>query len=434
MPSESFDSYFRGMLQRKHPRAVHPGYVNEALNVVFIGGIPVSRPGIRPFTGAPCAGAVRGMGWHVDSTGFRELLIAAGAAIQRAVEGGDPFTLPLTDLPAADQTRTEPDVVNFLSLSGGTGTTIIYDGVNQNIKWTGTALTKLGFERGSTPAAPVITGGGQMEDGNRDYVLTFDSGLHEGDPSLAPRNVTNSPGQTNTFASPVFGVDFFDPQISIWKLYRTRKGAKDYFFVNSADIGLPIADNTTDDDLAASTPLEELRNTQPVGPFVAMCEHRGQVVGVNTDDLNLVRFSNFDEQYMVPEGWPADWVWPVSHGDGDEIRALVSFHEFIVVFKQNGAWAISGTWPDLSVTPILAAGGGKRIGIGVYNPGSILQIENQIIFVSRDGVYQLERANGVVAKRLSGPIDDIFSAAKFSLGASTSFDRKRRLFIEWAHG
>ena len=434
MPSESFDSYFRGMLQRKHPRAVHPGYVNEALNVAFIGGTPVSRPGIRPFTGVKFSGNVRGMGWHVDDTGFRELLVAAGAAFQRAVEGGDPVNLPLTNLPAVDQTRTEPERVNFLSLSGGAATTIIYDGVNQNLKWTGTALTKLGFVRGTTPPAPTIAGGGNIDAGTRDYVITFFSTLHEGDPSATPTSVTNAAGQQNTFASPVQGVDFDDPQISEWRLYRTRKGAKDFFFVGSADIGLPITDNVADDDLDAGTPLEELRNTAPPAPFVAMCEHRGQVVGVTNDDLNIIRFSNFDEQYMVPEGWPADWVWPVAHGDGDEIRALVSFHEYIVVFKTNGAWALSGTWPDFQIVPVLAAGGGKRIGIGVNAPGSILQIENQVIFASRDGIYALERGNGVEATRLSGPIDDLYAAARFSLGAATSFDRKRRLFVMWGHG
>lgn len=434
MPSESFDSYFRGILQRKHPRAVHPGYVNEALNVAFIGGTPVSRPGIRPFTGVKCTANVRGMKFHVDETGFQELLIATGASFQRAIEGGDPVDLPLTNLPVADQTRTEPERVNFLSLSGGTPTTLIYDGVNQNLKWTGQVLTKMGFVRGTTVPAPTIAGGGNIEAGTRDYVLTFFSGLHEGDPTAAPTTVSNTAGQKNTFASPVQGVDFDDPQISEWRLYRTIKGGKDYFFVASADIGLPIEDNLTDDQVASSTPLEELKNTQPPAPFVAMCEHRGQVVGVTNDDLNIVRFSNFDEQYMVPEGWPADWIYPVAHGDGDEIRALVSFHEYIVVFKTNGAWAMSGTWPDMTIVPILAAGGGNRIGIGVNAPGSVLQIENQVMFVSRDGVYTLERGGTVQAKRLTGPIDDLFAAAKFSLNAAASFDRKRRLFINWGHG
>ncbi len=431
--AEKFDGWWRGILQRKSSRQQSPGYVDEAVNIVFIGGVPQSRPGIRPFNGQACSGPIRGMGWHVDSAGVQELLVAAGTDIQHALPGQDWTTAPLTNLPTADRTRTEPTKAHFLSLSGGAPATIIYDGVNPNLMWSEGQLIGLGFRRGLDLAAPTTVGGGNISAGQRSYVMTLVSPTHEGDPSLNPVLVTNGVNEKNTFTSPTtLAID--DPQVTQWALYGTVKGGADYFFIDQADIGVDITDNLTDAQKRGSTPLEELRNAKPRGPFKCMAEHRGQVVGVYASNPNVVNFSNFDQQYMVPEGWPGDWEREVAPGDGDEITALVSFWEYLVVFKRNGAWAFGGTWPDLQLAPILAAGGGHRIGIGVTGPGIIVQIENEVIFGSRDGVYKLERGNGVQAVRVSGAIDDLYAAARFSLGVSASFDRKRRMLMFWMHG
>lgn len=439
MARQLFDSYGRGILSRRHPRATHAGFCREALNLAFIGGTPVSRPGLKPYNAAPFSGRVVGQGWHVKSDGTRELIVAAGAAFQRAVPYGDPVNLALS-LPSTEPARTTPSRAFFLSLSGGNNLTFIYDGTNTNLKYDGNQLTKMGLPEGPTPAAPSVIAG-SVDAGVHDFVMTLDSGFHEGNPSSTQRTVTVS-GSTSglRFASPVNGVDYDDPQVLQWRLWATIAGGKDYFFVGSADIGVAIDYTLSRDDLSARTTLEEFVNAAPIGPFIALCEHRGQLVGVNTADVNLLRFSHIDPQYSVPEGWPSDTVLPIAHGDGDEIAALASFHEWLVVFKRNGAWAVTGNTTDgFEVTPVLAAGGGHRIGIGVQNQGAILQIENEIFFASRDGIYALERvptgmSGGVQAKRLSGPIDELYAAANFEFSGSVIFDRKRRLFGLMGHG
>lgn len=445
--SQTFDGYSRGILQRKSPRDQDPGYVNEALNVAFIGGAIQSRPGIRPFNGVKFSGPVRGMGWHVRVDGTRELLVAAGAALERCVLGGDPIPMPLTGLPLVDQTRVEVEKVHFLALSGGTNTTFIYDGVNQNIKWDGSILSKMGLPNGPTPAVPT-PGAGVIPKGTRNYVITLVSPYHEGDISLVPRTVTQTGPESQTFASPVQTPDplgtpasiaaaaaanqYDDPQVTQWRLWRTVAGGAALRFVAEADIGVDIVDNFTDDVLNGEDVVEQLVNGPPQARITAMVEHRGQLVAVMADDESILRFSNFDPDYMVPEGWPRNYVQPVTHGDGDTITAMRSFNEWCVVFKQNSTHAITGdTFSEYKIIPLMA--GGTRMGVGCNFPGSVLQIENAVFFAARDGIYRIDRAGGE-PKRMTAAIDDLYAAANFELGSSTFFDRKKRILVFLSHG
>lgn len=372
------------------------------------------------------------------------LLVAAGTLIQSCFEGGDPETLPLTNLPAVDQTRVEPDRVSFLSLSGGLETTFIYDGVNQNLKYDGTRLTKMGFVAAPNPDTESAHTPGSIPKGKRQIKITLSTEQHEGPPSPAflEVEVTVTTGQQYTIPSPVRGTgpnEFDDPQVTTWSVYSTIQGGGTYRFVDSADIDVDIVVNLTDTALEERDPLQQFVNEAPPAPAVALCEHRGQVVGVFTDDLNLLRFSYMDESYMVPEGWPEDYVQPVAHSDGDHITSLASMHEWLVAFKENATFAVAGeSFEEYKVVPILAAGGGKHIGIGCFAPGTVLQVENAIMFASRDGIYRISRfasaAGGIEAERLSGAIDDLYAAAKFSLGATCFFDRNRRVFVFLGHG
>ena len=438
MPTETIDTYLRGILSRPHPAATSKGFLREGLNVCFPGGQTKSRPGVRPFHGADCAGVISGMGWHVKSDNTRELLVAAGSAIQRVPEGGDPITLPLTNLPSTLQTRISPGRAKFLSISGGLNTTFISDGTNTNLVWDGVALARVGVDEGPTPDTTPVMGVGVVTPGIHKFVTTLDSGRHEGNPTTDPIEVTFGQGENATFTSPTaLAID--DPSVLTWHLYGTITApGEDFFHIASADIGVDIEFNLADVDLAASRPVEEFNNRLQPNKFVELCEHRGQLVAVTDDDLNLLRWSNLNKNYMVPEGWPLDWMTPIAHGDGDEISALVSFFEWLIVFKKNSTWAVTGVWPDTAAVPVLASGGGEHIGIGVQAPGAIFHLENEIIFASRDGMYVIERfasANGgVQAKRITGAIDDLYSAANFEFSADSFFDRKRRIFGMAGHG
>ena len=443
--SQTQDGFWRGMLQRQTPRGRSAGYAPEALNVVFRGGVPQSRPGLRPYHGAPFSAAIRGLGFHVDDNGVPILLVAAGTTIQTCVEGGDPETLVMTSLPVADQWRTTPERVSFLSLSGGLNATFVYDGVNQNLKYDGEKLTKMGIQVAPVLGLPGTQSSGNVTEGTRSYKATLKNARHEGAANDTPLVVTVLAGvgaQKYTIPSPVRGASaaqFDDPQVTHWRLFGTTAAVGSYFYIGEAAIGTGIEVNITDTLLGVKNVLEQFANEPPPAPAMALTEHRGQLAGVFTDDLNLVRFSNMDQNYMVPEGWPEDYVQPIAHGDGDTIKALGSMHEWLVCFKEQGTYAISGDkFSEYTVVPVLSAGGGRHMGIGCYAQGTVLQAENAIMFASRDGIYKISRfagaTGGIEADRMSGAIDDLYAAAKFSLGATCFFDRNNRVFVFLGHG
>ena len=439
MPSQTFDTYPQGLLQREHPRATPPEFVREALNVAVVRGRWRSRPGVRPFTAAKSGGIIRGIHTHYRADGTRDFLSAAAALIQRNPPYGDPVTLPLTSMPSTEQTRVDPTAgVRFLSVSGTSGLTFIYDGVNPNLKWDGTALTKMGQPTPTNaPAAPTNIAG-SVNPGQRNYVYTLWTPYHESEPSPVLA-VTQAATGGKRFASPANGVDFDDPQVTQWKLYATRAAGAQLFFVGKADLTVSIDHTVADNSLGPSS-LEQLVNDPPVGKFFTLVEHQSIVFGVDVTDRNLVRFCHSTKDYLAPEGWPFGNTVPVAHGDGDEIQLLASFGDQLIVFKRLGVWTISGSLNDgWNVNPVLASGGAQRTGIGCIAAGAVIHLENEIIFPSRDGFYVIERGSSlesqkVHARKISNAIDTLYACANFALGAAASYDRKRQVYIYWGHG
>lgn len=443
-PKVQFDGYQRGILARDGPRVVPRGFVQGALNLCFPMGRVRSRPGLAPAHGAAFPDPIRGMGVHIRADGSRDYLIASGAALYRMPLYGDPILLSLGSLPSTEQTRVDPTAgVRFLSLSGADSTTFIFDGVNTSIKWNGVSLTKMGLPTPTAPAAPTSNGGTAIGAGVRDYYRTLKSPVHEGDLSDATR-VTQGTSGGQTFASPVNGVDYDDPQVTKWALYRTQAGGAKPFFVGENDIGLTIVDNVTDEVLGAGAPAEQLVNRAPdedpfTGKFISLVEHQSLVWGVDAFDRSLVRFSWGTDQYMAPEGWPEERTVPVAHGDGDEITALASFFEWLVVFKQLSTWAIIGSLDaGYQVVPVLAASGGQRLGIGCIASGAVLYLENKLIFPSRDGFYLIDRfagaQAGIAAKKISDPIDTLYNCTNFAKGAAALYDRQKQTYFFFGYG
>jgi hypothetical protein len=233
--------------------------------------------------------------------------------------------------------------------------------------------------------------------------------------------------------------------VTRWSLYRTTAGFAKRFLVGTADIGTVIQDHLTDTVLPSGALAEQLVNMPPdYAPragsrFLMLAEHQSLVWGVDNLDRSLVRFSHGTSQYLAPEGWPVERVLPVAHGDGDEITALVSFHEWLVVFKQLSTWAITGSLDTaFDVVPCLAATGGKRLGIGCIAADAILHLENEIIFPSRDGFYLIDRfasaKGGLSAKKISDPIDQAYNCTNFAIGASAVYDRSKQVYVFFGHG
>lgn len=446
MASQVFDSYFRGMLARPHPRRTPPGFQRELFNLIPLGGVPRSRPALRPY----CASAaittggtgLIGLGWHISTTGTRELLVVDGD-LTSGITRVKPFQAAEVLSMPSGYTRATASRAFMLNLSGGANLTFIYDGINANLKYDGTTLSPMGIGVAASPAVPTNDTGASaaaLTNGTRKYVLTYKSTYHEGNstPTSAARVVTladagNSILQRSNFVLPSAG-SIADAQVTAVKLYRTIKDGEDYFFVAEGAPGATVTDDIADEDLIQSQALEEFINAAPTGPFVALCEHRGQLIGVYADEPGVLHHSYFDPEYMVPEGWPAQWTTPIRPGDSDRINGLASFHEWLVVGKGNSLHQMTGSWPEFDVSPLEVTGAGNQAGMGIAHQGCFVHAGNMVLALTREGLIAIERsvgsgASNLMATRLSGAINDIWNGIDYANIVGGVFDRRRQTLM-----
>jgi hypothetical protein len=447
MSSQAFDAYARGMLARAHPRRTPPGFDQELLNLIPVGGVRRSRPALRPYIAGDSVSSVTvGLGWHTTASGTRELVMIDGAATD-AIYRAKPYqAVEELLLPAVGLYRTDVDRAFVMNLSGGANLSFIYDGVNPNLKYDGTAVSKMGIGAAATPAVPTNDTGAAstaLTNGTRKYVHTYVSAYHEGNPTPvgSAREVTladsgNSTTQRSSFVLPSSGT-IDDSQVTSVKLYRTIKDGEDYFYVTSGAPGATVTDDVSDEALIESEALEEFINAEPPGPFVALVEHRGQLVGIATDDRGILHHSYFDPEYMVPEGWPAQWVTPVRPGDSDTCNGLASFHEWLIVGKGKSLHKLTGTWPDYEVSPLEVAGA-TDAGIGIAHQGCFVHAGNTLLALTREGLVGIERYGGEVAdiqaKRLSGPINDLWNGIDYANVIGGVFDRRKQTVMFFVRG
>lgn len=448
MPSQTYDGYSRGQLSRAHPRRTSPAYDRELFNLIPEGGVRRSRPAVRPYAAASLFGdpnRIAGLGWHVTTAGTRELLIVNGVAADN-IRRVRPFQAPEELVTPA--LRSAIDRAFVLNLSGGANLTFLYDGVNPNLKYDGTSLTKMGIAAAATPDVPTtdtLASSSALRNGRRKYVYTYASAYHEGNPTpvgqareVVLADAGNSITQRATFTAPDAGT-IGDSQVTTVKLYRTIDEGEDYFFVTSGAPGATLTDDVSDEALIESQALEEFVNAEPPGPFVALVEHRGQLVGIATDDRGVIRHSYYDPEYMVPEGWPSQWVTPVQPGDSDQLTALASFHEWLVVGKGRSLHTLRGTWPDYEVAPLEITGVGDRAGIGVGHQGCFIHAGNTLLAITRAGVLAIERADtghgvDLSARRLTGAINDVWRTLDYEQVVGGVFDRRRQTVFFFVRG
>ena len=140
----------------------------------------------------------------------------------------------------------------------------------------------------------------------------------------------------------------------------------------------------------------------------------------------------------VPEGWPAQWVTPIQPGDSDTLNAVASFHEWLIAFKGKSIHRLTGTWPEYEVAPLEVKGVNDSGGIGVAHQGCLVHAGNMLLALTREGLIGIERYGGVTAdlraRRLSGPINDLWTALDYEQVVGGIFDRRRQTVMFFVNG
>ena len=213
-----------------------------------------------------------------------------------------------------------------------------------------------------------------------------------------------------------------DPSVDFIDIYRNVSGSPTdtlgngiFYYVGSAPnvVGWAQFDDSFDDSIIIANRLmrDELDNPIPNQvTYLAYWPAGGRLIGIDAGMEQLV-FS--DQPDLITGGlkgssFPVDNTIFINRDDGDHLTGIQALFDSVIVFKGKSMWRILGPWPDITIQPISYRD--DLTGIGTFAPKCYVADENDLIFASDDGFYELARYEGVqqgfAGDRLSVAIDN----------------------------
>jgi len=341
---------------------------------------------------------IRGLHKYVKSQGDEYILCAANTNIYKA-----DVTLGLW-IPIYDELSANKNV-EFLTANQ---LCYIVNGFDENIKFDGTEITKMGIIAPSAPPTLNAETTGDLVAGSYSWVYTYynsESG-HESDPSLSySKDVTDGQGITLNIT------ESLDDQVDRIRIYRTVVNGAIYLLEEEITSTTTYTSDATDTLLGL--PVETDNAPPPI--LRGLAYHKGRVVGWgNPENKSYVYFSNIDE----PESWDDEDIRDVGTRDGYNINGIYTFLDYVLVFKErNHIYVLDDvTFADISSVNIIKANTDR--GCGAYR--SIAQIKNFIMFMTDqntvesyvaadpDTVYKYDMLQTIdVSEKIKGQIKDI---------------------------
>lgn len=286
----------------------------------------------------------------------------------------------------------------------------LVNGVDENKKWNGTTLTKMGVAAPTTAPSAATNGGGVLT-GTYQWKVTFVTATAESNGSPASNQLTLSSNQVLLSSIPTSP----DPQVLRRRIYRTAAGGSTYLFVGQINDNTTttFVDNTPDASLGATIPT---RNHPPErGSLIEHFKHRLWIAG----DPNNPRRLYFSE-FFEPESWPPTYYVDIPMVPGDRITAIKAMGDMLVIYGHNAPFLLIGeTSFDFTVKRSLAQ-------VGTDSAESVVTVENAHIYAGRMGVYAFD---GAISRLLSDDIDPIIrdiSATDWTKAAGVYYEKKKQ--------
>jgi len=231
-----------------------------------------------------------------------------------------------------------------------------------------------------------------------------------------------------------------DPRVTEKRIYRTAAGGDGvwYFIKSIAPSLTTYTEIQTEAGLGIQ--LEEFVNYPPPETMEVVVEwpHAQRLMGiaqVGQDAWAVVWSDSYDvnRAQVKPECWPIDNFLFVGLDSGDKPRGIAAFYDSMLVFCERSIWRIQGTPPDLVIEPVNFQQHDQS-GIGLESHQSIVVDQNEVIFPGPDGVYLIDRFQGVAtgfqSQRISRQIDNLWDEtyATRRIRAHGCFVRSRRQY------
>lgn len=403
-----FTGRLRGLHDRQQEVDVDPMFDRVAENIDYYQNVRSKRRGTHRLLEMPCAGRVHAIHNARFRNGTEQVIAAAGTKLQ-LVQGGAVLVDPPTDLPLSLPIGTPvrggnvPTVITQLA-----NRSYVANGVDLDVKWDGTNVTKLGIDPSATPAVdgPHVAGGLTGTFGFRATYVNADGSESEGSPELV---VAYAAG-----ASPITVPVSPDPQVTGTLLYRTTtNGGGVWLFCaempTNGGTFAALATGIPDDQLG--TAMEEFLNDPPPGPMklIAPWPQAGRLLGVAADNPSVVYYTDIGNGFLKCESWPRANIIPIAFDDGDEVVSIHAFFDSVIIRKRRSTWRVRGLPPDLVVEPVHFDE--DRTGIGGFSQRGDTVVDDDLFCPGLDGGYTLARAGGGFgATRVTRAIDSLWSS------------------------
>ncbi len=117
----------------------------------------------------------------------------------------------------------------------------------------------------------------------------------------------------------------------------------------------------------------------------------------------------------APETWGANNYVDLTPGDGESIMGLVTWREYVIVFKETKFFIFHNTSTDATGNPVFNYI--NATGVGLVSPRAVAATRDAVFFLSRNGVY---RTTGRDAQKVSDIIEPFFLGGVSAFFASNT--------------
>lgn len=240
------------------------------------------------------------------------------------------------------------------------------------------------------------------------YVVTFynSSTFQESNPFTLSSAISITLASTN---QKVYLQDIpvsADPNVTARRIYRTTANGSIY----NAQLVYTITDNTTTTyldttaDVSLGSIIALYKDPSPI--FQKTVVHKNRLFGFKATD-SILYFSYYNTPWYWPQGitdlslTAKIYTIPVGQGDGDVLTNIVSFYDYLLVFKTKSVWVLRGfDETDFSITKLEFMN-----NVGCVGFRSARVVKNHCYFIDYNGIY---RTDGSLIEYIGAPMQGFF--------------------------
>lgn len=431
-PAEQFliiDDLSKGMNTYDPEGRIQKGFYEDALNMLLTNKSPITVAGITKLntTAAPATSKILWFEPYTDSAGVSTFIVACDDGfVRKYVVGTDTWTTLITSAAAAaDYTHTP--FRGQLIFANGTDVIRKYDGTNvlpvggllvadweADETWTGGSADTTNVYEGVQSRGSLTNGVEAIIDYSsaKDFLTGLNGGTNfaSGDNFDIYVNRTAGAGTTaltvrfgNTADTVYFQATATVPNATGWQRIRILRSA---FVLTGSPVWssiqrFKVSHATAGNTISIDHAYWIYNLAPPIGDFVEMYAQQLVVSGVDSDPVRIV----YSDPGTVDE-FPAANIARFSGGrhifeKTDQITALRSYFDELIVGKVNSAWTFSGTGTNISISAL-------PLTIGIDGHRAIAETPWSLHFLFENNIFGARlTSRGLVSTNINSLLTDL---------------------------